>query len=153
MAPPISEPARTSSLTRGRRAAAHDDDPLAVDLGERGDLLEAVHAVEPFQVREERVRSLCQLHLEVDVRAVAGRMEVDVADVRVVIREHLRDRRHHARAIRGRDHDCVKVAHRLTDGIAGGLPTATSDFRITDSVYKVLPPVSTAGTVMMPRSR
>ena len=88
-------------------AASHDNDAFAVDLGKGGNLLEAVDAVEPLEVGKQRVGRAVERHLEIDVRSVSGRMEVNVADVGVVIGQHLRDRRHHAWAVRGRDHDCV----------------------------------------------
>ena len=121
------------------RAAAHDDDALAVDLGERGNLLDGVHAIEALQIGEQGVRRRIERELEVDVRAVAGRMQVDVADIRLVIGEDLGHGRHHAGAIGRGHHDCVQRAHRVgTDVISGALPSATSDLRMTDSgTYRI----------------
>jgi hypothetical protein len=81
------------------RAAAHDDDPLAIDLGERRYLLERRDAIELLQLSEERLDRRIDRELEVQLRPLADGMKVDVADVRVVIGKHFRHGRQHAGTI------------------------------------------------------
>jgi hypothetical protein len=82
------------------RAAAHDDDALAVDLGERWRFADLFDTVERAQHPGHRQQSIAgQLHFQIDAARRRARLDVDVGDVGVVVGEDLRDSGQHARAV------------------------------------------------------
>src|SRR6185436_20999300 len=95
------------------RAAADDDDALAVDALEGLDLLDLAHRVERAELGQQRLFRVLQLHLEVDAaRLLAALQDVDGGDVALVARDHAGELVQHARTAAGANLEAESaVAH------------------------------------------
>ena len=69
--------------------AADHDDPLAIDLGKRRHLFEALRDLQRLEVLQQRLAVGDQLNLQINPRATIGtRRNVGVANVRPVLPDH-----------------------------------------------------------------
>ena len=90
------------------RAAAHDDDALAVHLPERLREVDAHDAGHVLHLADDLIDGRLARELEIDLRFAMRLVDdVDVLDVRVVTREHLRHSEEHSGLVGESGQDCM----------------------------------------------